>query len=445
MSDYYLESSWCRDELAWFGEDVLSRRAANTVFLVRVQATGDDRWPALLKDERGFALVGYDFVRKTEDGAADLPKGWPVPEASTDIKDYYEALAKLGSDMVRQIKLLAQLSSVRTPPADSGLSRQPREHPVQALGNSEAVYLASVPEDVEDVRERIAELLRDQGLIFTPEINLVDAGEIREHAGKHIPECGRFVQVLGELIGRWKHDALGHVMYQHTLAERAGKRIFVYRVPMLEVDQIRSEDYRRFIARFADAGKGSVDEFAATVARAATPGGTTGPERPPSLFVMAGAHDDLLEQEFRDIMRELNVLVLPLARSAASRRDVASVLDEPGSFLDVIKRCGGIVLLNGNVKEIDRYWIDRQIADIVYGIEPKLGRGRIPRAAIDAPPDPRLTESEHVTVFFKDSPGLRDDLEGWIRSIHQQPPASSSTPWSGNGPMADFATSDATS
>ena len=60
MSEWYLESSWCRDELGWFFDAVRQKRANRPVFVVRVRATDHGLWPEVFKDERGHPLVGYD-------------------------------------------------------------------------------------------------------------------------------------------------------------------------------------------------------------------------------------------------------------------------------------------------------------------------------------------------------------------------------------------------
>ena len=114
MSEWYLESSWCRDELGWFFDAVRQKRADRPVFVVRVRATDHSLWPDVFKDERGHPLVGYDFVRDAEDNSLGLPKGYPSPENAPDSKDFYMAVGKLAGDMAAQMKALAQ-SEARPP------------------------------------------------------------------------------------------------------------------------------------------------------------------------------------------------------------------------------------------------------------------------------------------------------------------------------------------
>ena len=123
MSEWYLESSWCRDELGWFFDAVRQKRADRPVFVVRVRATDHSLWPDVFKDERGHPLIGYDFVRDAEDDNLGLPKGYPSPENAPDSKDFYMAVGKLAGDIAAQMRALAQ-SEARPPGPDSGPARE---------------------------------------------------------------------------------------------------------------------------------------------------------------------------------------------------------------------------------------------------------------------------------------------------------------------------------
>ena len=215
-------------------------RAGRPVFVVRVRATDHTTWPKVFKDERGHPLVGYDFVRANEDDSLGLPKGYPCPENAPDSKDYYQGLYRLAADMVSEMKALASANRhdevhqpTRPPDLEEELQR---------------VYLAAAPvEDVDDQREELAELLRRRGCIVVPEANPRDSDNVREHAGKWIVNCDKFVQVLGGVSGHWRYDDLGFVMYQHEVAKQSGKPIFVYRAPSVETLRVKKREYREFI------------------------------------------------------------------------------------------------------------------------------------------------------------------------------------------------------
>ena len=405
MSEWYLESSWCRDEVAWFFDAVRQKRADRPVFVVRVRSTDHGLWPDVFKDERGHPLVGYDFVRDAEGSNLGLPKGYPSPRDAPDSKEYFEAVSKLASDIVAQLRALAP-----------GTAREPLRTPAlrEAPMQRERVFLAAAPEDVDDLRDELAELLRAQGCIVVPESNPLDVDQVYEHASEWVSNCDKFVQVLGNFSGTWRHDETGFVMYQHELARKNGKPIFVYRAPSLETSRVKKPEYREFLEGLDQNDTGGLQSFAERVAKVVELPATGG-ETPCSVFMMASARDESLEREIRRLLGELDISVFPLARRAHGGREVASVLDEGSSFLEIIRRCGAILLINGNVKEEDDLWIDGRVADIKFDIQRKLG-GRLKCAIVDAPIDPRLESFEDVSVFSCNSPTLKHDLQGWLRT-----------------------------
>lgn len=408
MSEWYLESSWCRDELQWFFNAVRQRRADRPVFVVRVRATDHDRWPDVFKDERGHPLVGYDFVRDAEDDTLGLPKGYPSPRDAPDSKEFYLAVSKLAGDIVAQIKALGRREA-RQPARPQGLQEAPTQH--------ERVFLAAAPaEDVDDVRDELAELLRAKGCTVVPETNPLDVDQVHEQAREWISNCDKFVQVLGGISGSWRHDETGFVMYQHELAKTNNKPIFVYRAPSLETARVKKREYREFLERFDQDDTGNLQSFADQVTKVVEAPPEDAGATPRSVFMMASARDETLERDMRRLLGELDISVFPLARSARGGREVASVLDEGSSFLEIIKRCGAILLINGNVKEEDDLWIDGRVADIKFDLQRKLG-GRLKCAIVDAPIDPRLESFEDVSVFSCDSPTLKHDLQGWLRTL----------------------------
>ncbi len=264
----------------------------------------------MFKDERGHPLVGYDFVRDAEGSNLGLPKGYPSPRDAPDSKEYFEAVSKLASDIVAQMKALAP-GAARKPPRTSAL----REEPAQR----ERVFLAAAPaEDVDDLRDELAELLRAQGCIVVPESNPLDVDQVHEHAGEWISNCDKFVQVLGSISGSWRHDETGFVLYQHELAKKNSKPIFVYRAPSLETSRVKKPEYREFLEGLDQDDTGGLQSFAERVAKVVELP-SAGGETPCSVFMMASARDESLEREIRRLLGELEHLGLP-AGEAGPRR-----------------------------------------------------------------------------------------------------------------------------
>jgi hypothetical protein len=275
--------------------------------------------------------------------------------------------------------------------------------------------LAAAPaEDVDDLRDEVAGLLRAHGCLVLPEENPLDLDQVRQRAAEWISNCDKFVQVLGSLSGSWPHDETGFVIYQHELAKQKNKPVFVYRAPLLETSRVKKREYREFLEHFDQDDTGGLQRFADRVVRAVEPPGPGDAQR--SVYMMASERDAILEREIRRLLTDLKIDVFPLARLGGSGREVRSVLDESSSFLDIVRRCGAILLINGNVKQEDRLWIDGRVADIIFDIQRKLG-GHPPYAIVDAPPDPRLERSDDLSVFLGDSPTLKSELQGWLQTL----------------------------
>ena len=259
MSEWYLESSWCRDELGWFFDAVRQKRADRPVFVVRVRATDHSLWPDVFKDERGHPLIGYDFVRDAEDNSLGLPKGYPSPENAPDSKDFYMAVGKLAGDIAAQLRALAQSEARPPAPAPAVREKQTR---------GERIFLAAAPaEDVDDLRDELAGLLRAQGCVVLPENNPLDVDQVHEQAGRMDLELRQVRAGIGQHSGAWRHDETGFVMYQHELAKKNDKPIFVYRAPSLETSRVKKPEYREFLERFDQTDTGGLASFAERVAK----------------------------------------------------------------------------------------------------------------------------------------------------------------------------------
>ena len=100
------------------------------------------------------------------------------------------------------------------------------------------------------------------------------------------------------------------------------------------------------------------------------------------------------------------------------------------SFLDVLKRCGAIVLLAGQVKAYRDLWLERTVLYMEQEIKQKLGT-LPPYAVIDAPPPPPISVPKRVSVLLKDSPSFKDELQRWLRVSPSAAPVPRKEPRSG--------------
>jgi hypothetical protein len=109
MSEHYLNSAWCKDELDWFEAEVRRRgTSGGWVLVVRVLPTDHAKWPNCLKDERGHVVLGFPFYPDAKSvGELVHPHGWPEPlQQDPKHRAYYEELGKLASIVTQRLRQL---------------------------------------------------------------------------------------------------------------------------------------------------------------------------------------------------------------------------------------------------------------------------------------------------------------------------------------------------
>jgi hypothetical protein len=156
MSEHYLASSWCHDELEWFRKQIQDRAGdPGRVFVIRAQKTDPTLWPDFLRDERGNPLVGFTF----HDAENGMPLGWP------DLRwvdvEFRKAMAGLHTALTKRLRELRERGAQRfhASGVQSSLATTPGFRPVylHALPESEAaradIKLALSGDGIETVTE----------------------------------------------------------------------------------------------------------------------------------------------------------------------------------------------------------------------------------------------------------------------------------------------------
>jgi hypothetical protein len=165
ISPRYLSSSWCKDELNWFREQVLARSdTQGRVFVVRVLPTSEADWPEFLRDERGTSLVGF----RPQTG---MPYGWR--DVRENSEDYVRQLWTLQTALNRRLRELRRRAESRI--------AAPIVMPVSIGG--QRIYLHSRAEDA-PLRNNVRTQLTEAGLItLSPPGD--SGGSIGDWAGDH--------------------------------------------------------------------------------------------------------------------------------------------------------------------------------------------------------------------------------------------------------------------
>ena len=130
MTRHYLRSSWCKDELTWFESQIKENaRQGGLILVVHAQPTSHDRWPQILKDERGIGHLGVPFHPKPE-SQDDLvhPFGYPDPQLSDSV--FFTNLLRLTTIITARLKDVRKNRALMTAtqpklikPSDDGVFR----------------------------------------------------------------------------------------------------------------------------------------------------------------------------------------------------------------------------------------------------------------------------------------------------------------------------------
>jgi len=173
MSEHYLESSWCHDELEWFRKQIQDRAGdPGRVFVIRAQKTDPSKWPDFLRDERGSPLIGFTF----HDSENGIPLGWPDLHW-VDI-EFRKAMAGLHTALTKRLRELRERAGKRSAEADAQRSSiaatPPRPVYLHALPESETaladIKRALYSDGIETVTEqpgdgpRLKDMKRDSDL-----------------------------------------------------------------------------------------------------------------------------------------------------------------------------------------------------------------------------------------------------------------------------------------
>ena len=159
MSPRYLSSTWCRDELEWFKRQVQDRsRDQGRLFVIRALPTDENSWPDFLRDERGYALIGFRFHGEHD----PMPFGWRGSRDNNEV--YVRQLGHLRTALMKRVRDLRAKSEAQLKTTSNAriLSDEPKR-----------VYLHARSEHA-TVREEIRRLLTDDGI--EPLIPIIDVG-----------------------------------------------------------------------------------------------------------------------------------------------------------------------------------------------------------------------------------------------------------------------------
>jgi hypothetical protein len=239
MSPFFLQGTWCADEVRWFGE-ANERRAATRegsvkerIFVVRSMETDESNWPATLRDSSNKVLKGYLFHPPPSDLDEETrPYGWPKPQERDH--DYTAAVRRLASDIARQIKAIKAINAASAGPGPEQISRN--------------VFLGFMHDTIE-TRPELRERLTSAGLtVLPPEADdPVDEASLREALDKHLGQCAGLVLAANEYGGTWPRDQPGGFIGLQIQKARQLKVDFYLWLQIDDPGKAKKPDYRQYL------------------------------------------------------------------------------------------------------------------------------------------------------------------------------------------------------
>jgi TIR domain len=322
LSPGYLGSIWCALELATFRAEVARRMGEESrVFVVEF---GEIARPAELSQPRGYRFWQKDSLTSdlTQLG---FPKLLPEHEPA-----YYRLVTELASDLERelrrqkaQVQSPAPLSPTPTPTPALSLLVSPSTPIVTEPPPSAAatIYLADVPEDIEDMRDGVKSYLQQAGYEILPRALYPEATDAYTAAvDGDLARSLLFVQLLSELPGRKiGEDGPRKAAF---LLDRAARRnpplpILQWRSRDLDWRRVTNEAHRKVLKGEAVNGRDlevmevDIEEFKAAVkarvdklAAPPPPPSARAPDRDYFLFINADTADDGLSAELVRLIDE---------------------------------------------------------------------------------------------------------------------------------------------
>jgi hypothetical protein len=414
MTDEWLDSPWCADEMGWFHEMVhseISVGASRHVFEVRVKPLlREDRRPEFLRDERGEPLPGYEFYEAGKETTFNT-FGWPEPTKKD--REYWQRISFLADQIAKHLKARKAGGSMPPKPKPSP-ERSTRKPIVNFEPTTGSVYLAIGPIfDIGAERDELRALLEARNLtVIAPDMP-ESADQIPELAASAMLPCDAFVQIFGTLQGRDKPNQEDYVIAQFRKAQELGKPTIFCGSPSFDLSHVKDSSYKSFLENLNEVCPTEISDFVNLVQDRSREI-ISAPSKKRPIYILADLEDEDLEREVRHVIRSKGFLTMPVSRSDPKMKALGDSKLEP--YFSVLNKCQGMLILSGRVKTSRPSWLDERVVDIEVEWLPNLERQPFPYAVVDRPPDPRADPSLLHVVRYDDGNWQRS-LSDWL--LHQ--------------------------
>lgn len=250
MSDYYLDSEYCRDELKTFIEANPNALEEGRVFIARMRPTDHLDWPDQLRKD-GDSPTGVMFHTKERPGERAQTFSWPKPDFGDP--HYREAATRLQNDIDRVLRRLKEVDG------DTDDRRSIAEIDISV---GRPVLLGYSFHDVDPMREDLRARFRDHNMKVVPATQRddpVDAAELNRMLETQLANVDALILIAGSGCEKWPRDEpAGHISLQVKAAKVRGVPVYIWIVAD-DLSSIQQEDYRAYLQdleRTATSGDG---------------------------------------------------------------------------------------------------------------------------------------------------------------------------------------------
>jgi hypothetical protein len=389
MSPGYLQSRWCHDELDTFLRDNQATKNQESVFVVAIEHTDRESWPARVRD-----LTPIQLYQQTLGGETEL-LGYPNPPSEGGLP-YWTKLNEVAHLIARHLELLNRKQPDVPPiPSGSGLPRSANADVRDAARSLPVVWIAQPTEDLHVQWESLASAIRQRGVNVRPlghsTYPLSDPATFRASVEADLAASTLVIQLVsaapGAPIGS---GAATTTALQSALAlvhaqTSPGVVMLKWRPSEIQLDQIKDEAHRSLLqGAIASGFEQFRQQVLETLDRILRPSPTVphraGQSGPDSLSfcVTAGPKDGALSEDVARVIEGMGHVSYVVPASPERDQTQAEYREQLNGLLSDVN---GVILVHGRESGL---WVQSRHSQ-VRKVLAQRQRG-IWGAYLDAPP-----------------------------------------------------------
>ena len=300
LSTGYIASEWCMRELATF--EKMYHIDSSSIFVVEYEDV--EGKPNILQD-----LKGYCFWYRDSQGQI-CTRGAPLQEMRD--QKYYQAVNSLALELKQQIVALS------------------KQHKIE---KNDTVYIAPVPDNLIEERNKIITSLAQQNIATLPHNNNFSI-KSNKKMEEVLRQCSYFIQLLDQ------QNHYGIPLDQYEIALEGKKPIQQWRSDLLDLKDVEDDDHRSLLEEETVMAS-NLATFTQTLINKLSPQEKTKKSRPASnksiVFINTGEEDyKLAKKVSKELVGRGYFCLLPIDFSEKARvSEVRKHLNESLLYCDI--------------------------------------------------------------------------------------------------------------